>query len=319
MKRALLLLIIALLFQSGECEIKPNTESIRNLFSKCLDSCRILPYYYNKLIVIESNKYINKEFDTTLLSEHDKKRIALLVNAEYEEWELDWKVAEHSAHLRIDVENQYKVDRTLKTLQDSVCIMRRRKVIADSVISDYKELIRGNEECNTELITLILKANWKQCVPMLESLYRKAKNGECKCGRNFLEYVLACFHVEPYMSNCIKRWGYNEEIQDIKDYGFLLDIGSPAALYEITKALRSTKKRMFDDEEVFVKYFFLTLLDGMIDGFPSIDASIDYEAEGIDEFAMPAEQMEEILKWVEENKDSLHYNRLHSFMKIVDD
>ena len=256
-----------------------SNDSVRNLLTICLDSCHFNSEYYYIIYDIK-DKLTKKDFEKKPLTEHEKKRIEFLVSARYEDWELE-RIVNYKNYKR-EIDEAIEKDSVLKTLKDTAAIAHRKKEIMDFQIAKYKEKRQKEHlECNTDVVRMILKFDWKEFTPLLEDVYKKTMAKECRCTNiDLIEYVLACWHLEPYLSDCIKNCGYDEKKQDVKDYERLEAIGTPAAIYEITKALRS-KKKEYDifggDRYHYVRCFFLDILSSEVEGFPYDDKWYDVE------------------------------------------
>lgn len=299
-----------------------SNDSVRNLLTICLDSCRFNSEYYYIIYDIK-DKLTKKDFEKKPLTEHEKKRIEFLVSARYEDWELERTV--NYKYYKREIDEAIEEDSVLKTLKDTAAIAHRKKEIMDFQIAKYKEK-RQKEYliCNTNVVRLIRRFDWKEFTPLLEDVYKKTMAKECRCTNiDLIAYVLACWHVEPYLSDCIKNYGYDEKEQNVKNYERLEAIGTPAAIYEITKALRSKKKKRFSDwEEFYIRNIILARLGnkrkGGLEGFPFNweefeDACMEKYSlaswKYMDEFEYRESEkyIDKIMQWVEENKDNLRF------------
>ena len=246
-----------------------SNDSVRNLFTTCLDSCRF-NCDYDYIIYDIKDKLTKKDFEKKPLTEHEKKRIEFLVSARYEDWELERTV--NYKYYKREIDEAIEEDSVLKTLKDTAAIAHREKEIVDFQIAKYKEKRQKEHSiCNTDVVRMILKFDWKEFTPLLEDVYKKTMAKECRCTNiDLIAYVLACWHIEPYLSDCIKNYGYDEKEQNVKNYERLEAIGTPAAIYEITKALRSKKKENdgLGNRYHYVRCDYLSILSSKVEGFP---------------------------------------------------
>lgn len=300
-----------------------SNDSVRNLFTTYLDSSHFDGSFYYMIDNVK-DRLTKKDFEKKPLTEHEKKRIEFLVSARYEDWELERKV--NYKYYKSEIDEAIEKDSVLKTLKDTAAITHRKKEIIDFQIAKYKEKRQTDDlECSTNVVRMILKFDWKEFIPLLEDVYKKTMAKECRCHDiDQITYVLARWHVEPYHSDCIRKYGYDEKKQDVENYRLLEAIGSPAAIYELTKALRSKKKDYLNDiKDEYVRNRYLFILGDErtgVEGFPfNIDDLIDVYIEKynskdpdwkyLDEFLYKESEKEidKIMQWVEENKETLHF------------
>jgi len=314
---------------NGKSSYSASSDSLRLLFSTCLDSCRVSKYYFGRLYSGIRGKKFNINYED--LTEHEKTRIKLLAFGEFEQWELDKLVNEETE--KEEIEKIIQEDKVIKTLSDSNEIANRKKEIANWTISKRQKERIEHEWSNEYIVELIIQSEWKQCIPLLEDLYRKDKKSRCyHYGYEYIEYILAKkYHIEPYLSDCIKRYGYDEKTQDVRDFKRLVLIGTPAALYEITKTFRSKAKdcNPWHSTPEYIRNRNIIEFANTVEGFPitsfgkscfdftqekleeNINTTIDDIAEGYHDYIYNEieKNIDKIMQWVEENKDSLHLQK----------
>ncbi|MBR6042366.1 MAG: hypothetical protein IKP37_06995 [Paludibacteraceae bacterium] len=311
--RLLVILLVAINSFTTAASEKVCNDSLRTLISSCLDSCRVNDMYCGILNDMIFNNPLFDSIDSTCLSNHDLMRIQLLVKGEYEDWELD-KIVTYQKH-KYHIDNKVKHDAIFTSLRSTELKEKRKQIITDSILCDLKRDQKEERHSVQCVYNLILNLNLRHFIPLIINEINSKKKVYCfYCDR---ELTLAFFGIEPYLSNSIKKYGYNPKTGNIYDSFTLELLGTPKAIYEISKALKSTSHDMWTSAGgVYrIRDFYLMHLSEIVDGFPYKEYVCDdwYDCE---KCKISKRKWNRIIKWFEENKENLklnesYYNEIH--------
>ncbi len=310
--RLLVVLMVVIKSFTTVASEKVCNDSLRALISSCLDSCRVNEMYCGILNGIIFNNPSFDSMDSTCLSNHDMTRIQLLVKGEYEDWELD-KIVTYQKH-KSYIDNKVKHDAIFTSLRSIELKEKRKQIITDSMLCLLKREQKEEKYSVQCVYNLILNLNLRQFIPLIINVINDKKGVRCSdCDR---ELTLAFFGIEPYLSNSIKKYGYNPNTGNINDSFTLELLATPKAIYEISKALKSTSYEFATsagDCVYNVKDFYLDHLSEIVDGFPF---EIDCDWYNCHTCKISKRKWNRIIKWFEKNKENLklkesYYNEIH--------